>query len=292
MTAERETTKATLERVQPLFICLGVPKAGTTWIHRQLEAHPDVGCTYTKEIHYWNSDQFGDFQWYVEQFPHGGQFQVYAEVAVGYLRSLPIEHMATHIPNARFMVSLRNPYERAWSSYWQSIRTGAYKGDFESALTDLPKIVDDSKYAEGVRAFLSHFPRERLLVMRYEDLARDAKNFIRDIYSFAGVDPTFVPPEVDAVVNAGRKYSLADGILDRAQRFVKRLGLQRKHLLKLGLWKPIEAIYAKLATRSPIPPVDERALQALDPYLAKDVADLGEILQMDFSDWRSETLPS
>lgn len=275
-------------QVQPLFICLGVPKAGTTWIHRQLEAHPSIGCTFTKEIHYWGRDQLPDSQWYVEQFARDEHVEVYAEVAVGYLRTLPLERMAERIPDARFMVSLRNPYERSWSSYWQSVRTGAFKGSFEQALSTLPKIINDSLYAEGIRTFLDRFPRESLLVMRYEDLVRDAQTFIQEIYSFAGVDPTFVPPELTAVVNAGRTYSLADGLLDRAQRFVKRLGLQRRHLMKLGLWKPLESVYGRLARRSPIPVVDDAALAVLDPYLAGDVAELGRILSMDFSSWRSE----
>ena len=38
----------------PDFICIGAPKAGTTWIYKHLAAHPDVWIPLVKELHYFD----------------------------------------------------------------------------------------------------------------------------------------------------------------------------------------------------------------------------------------------
>jgi len=40
--------------IKNLFLCIGAQKAGTTWLGRMLERHPDVFFTPVKEIHYFD----------------------------------------------------------------------------------------------------------------------------------------------------------------------------------------------------------------------------------------------
>jgi len=37
------------------FVGVGAQKAGTTWLHRQLQLHPQVGVPALKEFHYFDS---------------------------------------------------------------------------------------------------------------------------------------------------------------------------------------------------------------------------------------------
>lgn len=39
---------------RPDFICIGAQKAGTTWLHHQLDQHPDVWMPPVKELHFFN----------------------------------------------------------------------------------------------------------------------------------------------------------------------------------------------------------------------------------------------
>ncbi|HEX6221051.1 MAG TPA: sulfotransferase [Acidimicrobiia bacterium] len=281
-----EHATASLAAIQPLFICLGVPKAATTWIHRQLEAHPEVGTTTSKEINYWSSNYSKGHDWYRKQFPNDRDYRLYAEVSVGYLRKPIIERLADEVPEARFMVSLRNPYERSWSSYWQSVRTGTFRGALDEAIKTLPKIIDDSLYSPGLTAFLDSFLPEQLHIALYDDLVADPRAFIRDIYSFAGADPAFASPGLEQAVNIGRKHSAADEAMARAQTLVKRMGLRRGHLVDLGLWTPVERIYSRLARRRPLPSIGERDWEILDEYLRPEVNRLESLFDRDLSRWR------
>jgi hypothetical protein len=275
-----------LTAIHPLFICLGVPKAATTWIHRQLEAHPDIGTTVSKEINYWSSNYAKGPEWYLEHFPDDRDYDVYAEVSVGYLHDTVIRRLAAEVPSARFMVSLRNPYERSWSSYWQSVRTGDFRGDFENAIDALPKIIDDSLYSPGLTAFLDHFPRQQLFVGLYDDLAIDSRAFVRDIYAFAGADPAFVPPDLDRRVNTSRQHSMVDEAMARVQTLVRKMGVRRSHLIKLGLWPSIERTYARLAETRPLPDLGRHDWDVLDRHLRPELSRLEALLDRDLSLWR------
>jgi hypothetical protein len=38
----------------PNFLGIGAQKAGTTWLHHNLQAHPDVWMPRVKEVHYFD----------------------------------------------------------------------------------------------------------------------------------------------------------------------------------------------------------------------------------------------
>lgn len=42
---------------KPDFICIGASKAGTTWLHAQLRAHPALWLPHVKELHYLNKPE-------------------------------------------------------------------------------------------------------------------------------------------------------------------------------------------------------------------------------------------
>lgn len=41
--------------IDNLFLCVGAQKAGTTWLHSQLENHEDISFSDVKEVHYFNT---------------------------------------------------------------------------------------------------------------------------------------------------------------------------------------------------------------------------------------------
>jgi hypothetical protein len=274
-----------LSAIEPLFICLGVPKAATTWIHRQLEAHPDVATTHSKELNYWSSNHAAGPEWYVDHFPRDRRYDVYAEVAVGYLREPVIHRLADEVPSARFMVSLRNPYERSWSSYWQSTRNGEVRGTLRDAVEALPKIINDSLYSPGLAAYRERLPVDHLHVVLYDDLLQDPHAFISGIYAFAGVDPEFVPPDLEQRVNQGRQHSLADEALARGQTIAKRLGLTRGHLVKLKLWTIVDRTYTQLAKNRPLPSMTAEEWDLLDLHLRPEVRRLETLTGRDLGAW-------
>ena len=69
------------------FLCVGMQKAGTSWIYKMLEAHPGVALSMEKEVHYWDmhKEKGKDDGWYDAQFPQGVEGKVVGEVTPDYL---------------------------------------------------------------------------------------------------------------------------------------------------------------------------------------------------------------
>ena len=43
-----------MARPGPNFLCIGAPKAGTTWLHTHLARHPHIWLTPQKEMHFFD----------------------------------------------------------------------------------------------------------------------------------------------------------------------------------------------------------------------------------------------
>lgn len=54
MSANPDTGRPTKTLRYPDFLCIGAQKAGTTWLHKQLGAHPDLWLPPLKEVHYFD----------------------------------------------------------------------------------------------------------------------------------------------------------------------------------------------------------------------------------------------
>jgi hypothetical protein len=57
--------------------------------------------------------------------------------------------------------------------------------------------LDCSRYAMQIERYLPHFPREQLLVLTSEDLRTRRRGTISSVYEFLGVDPEFVPDNLE-----------------------------------------------------------------------------------------------
>lgn len=54
MTREGPSAMHQAGSARPDFVCIGAQKAGTSWLHRELRAHPELWLPATKELHYFD----------------------------------------------------------------------------------------------------------------------------------------------------------------------------------------------------------------------------------------------
>src|SRR5690606_34294189 len=112
----------------PNFLVIGAQRAGTTLLHRILEAHPEVYVPYRrKEVHFFDLYFDRTTQWYENFFPPSepaAKYKAIGEVTPDYMfdQAAPFR-IKKILPDCRFIVSLRNPVERAYSAYLYSVRS-------------------------------------------------------------------------------------------------------------------------------------------------------------------------
>jgi len=105
-------------------------------------------------------------------------------------------------PDAKIIITLRNPYEAVYSHYIQYLRSYNLKKSFlEVIRNNENNFLEANLLHRHLTRFRGAFGQDNLLVCLYDDLRRDPFAYAARIYRFLGVDDGFVPPAVEKEVN-------------------------------------------------------------------------------------------
>jgi hypothetical protein len=199
----------------PDYLILGVQKSGTTSLARHMRAHPDV-WTAEPELHFFDGRPDEPLSTYEALFPRKAS----GPVGEGTPAYIYLEHamarIARDLPGVRGIVILREPVDRAYSHYWHN-RAKGYEPltTFEAALAAEPQrlveleplqgavfaYVDRGRYVAQVERAFALLGRDNVHVVLQRDLAQRPRDVLRDLYSFIGVDATFVPDDLEQRYN-------------------------------------------------------------------------------------------
>lgn len=169
------------------------------------------------------ADLQADMDQYTALFNGAGNIKRRGEASAIYLgHPTAAAHIRRYIPDVKMIAVLRDPSERIHSHYVHASRVhsdfGSTKADEKEGLAEFTTVVDRA-YRDGysdpaltdpevwVRSgfyfrhlsrFYSLFPKEQLRVFLFEDLVRDPKNLMAEIYRFLDVADDFALPTTEA----------------------------------------------------------------------------------------------
>ena len=210
---------------------IGPQKSATTWVYNCLKEHPDVAAPKSDTIHYYDMFYARGEAWYERFFDHAREGQLLYDPTTTYIRSpWAPRRIAKENPNAKIMVCLRNPIDRAFSHYWHEKKKGSINFDFAEVLENYDLYsswIEPGLYAEHLERYLEYFDREQLLCLRFETLKADQRAFLRQIYHFAGIDDTVWPSWLDRKSNeAGGRRTPANRVWRGIKKAVVRSSLE------------------------------------------------------------------
>lgn len=183
----------------PDFIIIGAARCGTSSLWANLAEHPRLQppnekaflrfATNYKEVHFFDKDHKwklgGDF--YRSFFVGPPQQYYYFESTPNYLFQLNVpERVKKILPEAKFIVMLRNPVDRAWSHFsnWRHKR-----GLKERVLYDPNhEILKKGIYHEQLARWFKHFERSQFLIIRSEDYFANEASILKRTLEFVGVE--------------------------------------------------------------------------------------------------------
>ncbi len=107
------------------FIGVGAQKSGTSWAYACLYEHPEI-CAPVKEIHFFSRPRYEEGkEWYEGHFKKCEEGLLRGEFSTSYLYSEESpERIHACYPNAKLIAILRNPIDRAYSQYRNTIKAG------------------------------------------------------------------------------------------------------------------------------------------------------------------------
>ena len=196
------------------FFIVGAPKAGTTSLYHYLSEHPQVEMSSQKEpdyfsdkaIHeqgmYYAKNRINTLDKYESLFVQK-ESVVYGEASVSYLFYENVaEDIKKYNPNAKIIIMLRNPIERAFSHYLMDYRLGLISDSFENVLAKISKhknahlfyqqYIEVSKYAKQIQRYLDFFKKENILFIDYEDFKKNVSKTVDQVYNFLNISTEFV----------------------------------------------------------------------------------------------------
>jgi len=259
-------------RVSPDLLIVGAMRGGTTTLYHYLVRHPAVvGAVFDKEVHYFDLHHADGPGWYRARFPTrwsvdrlgrrvGGSVQV-AEATPYYLfHPLVPARVAAELPHVRAIALLRDPAERAWSHYRHEVDLGYESLPFDEAMDREPERLagleermrrDPSfttaahqhhsylargRYAEQLERWFDVMPRQRVLVLRSEDLyAQPAATFAR-VLAFLEL-PAWSPGRF-RTLNAATSTDMPPATRARLRAYFRPHDERLADLLGTDVWWP------------------------------------------------------
>ncbi len=200
---------------------LGPPKTATTWVYHCLREHPQICTSKIDSIHYFDMHYVRGADWYDAQFEGTcGDNVVRFDPTYSYICSpRAIQRIAEYNPEARLIVCLRDPVERAFSHYWHVKKQGGTTMPFADVLrhyNNYATWLEHGFIGIGLKTILDHFPRNQLYVMMYDDLKNNPASVWQKTTQFFGIDSAFTPVALNKKVNsAGMKKTFINKALSK-----------------------------------------------------------------------------
>ena len=247
----------------PNFIYIGPDKAGSSWLHEVLIRHESIFMPPAKDLYFFDRYYSRGLAWYLDHFAGAGpRHTVVGEVCQDYLfHPEAPARIRESLDDVRFMVSLRDPAERAFSSYLYMLKQGETPGTFLEALETRPELLDHGRYATSLERFEEMFGADRVYVGVFDDLVEDPQRFIDGLLAWLRVSPMVLPDDlVEARLPAGKARSVwLSRVARRGSEFVREHNGANLigHVKRSALVQAV--LYRQLGDDKPIMTVTERA---------------------------------
>jgi len=290
---------------EQLALCVGAAKAGTTTLHALMARHPAVCVTRHKETNFFYDDRLfarGYDAYLNDCFVRNAGCRLKFEADPRYmLHGRCIDRIATGFPDARIIVMLRHPVERAYSHYVYRMTYGRHAQTFEEMCAEEERLIaggDEalgeygflarSRYAAQIEHIYRRFPREQVYFLLFERLLRDQPGEFRRLQQWLGLPPADVGPVWENETGEPRSPLLARLLYHPRYRGVRKLA--RVAIPAQPLRNAVTGALARLNLRRPRPSqkpaLDPQTRTRLMRELADDVARTEKLTGLDLSLWR------
>jgi len=191
--------------IWPNFFIVGATKAGTTSLYEYLRTISKIYMSPIKEPNYFNhvavpnddpiKFMIRDKKKYLELFKNVKNEKIIGEATPTYLLD-PNTPLLIHkvSPNAKFLITLRNPIDRIFSVYLMMFNLGRISYSIEDLVESLekngqqPDRTTQEFYTPLIKRYLDVFGAKCVKIIIYEEWIKNIQETITSILEFLGLD--------------------------------------------------------------------------------------------------------
>ena len=283
----------------PNAFIVGAEKSGTTSLYTYLkDISSDVFMSSEKGPRYFHKHNVDVYlgrpetritskSEYLKLFQNVKDEKIIVEASASYLRD-PETPKLIHdiIPHAKIIIMLRDPVERAFSSYLMRRANGREKRSFHEMILDsLAKreqtdeynlSLDAGLYVKQVKRYIDTFGSEQVGIWIFEEFVKNPKKIVKNILEFLGMD--FVPCK-----SIGKAYNTYGHPRGRLGQYI----IENKKIRELSIkiipqnirWSLKQSILLK---RDKKPDLTNEDRTILENFYRKDIKELEELLMRKF----------
>ncbi|WP_309399456.1 sulfotransferase family protein [Cerasicoccus maritimus] len=224
------------DRFPNLFV-IGPQGTGTTWVHVNLAAHPQIKMSAKKEPHFFvehrlleylgredelNFDEYNALfhrSWRERFFGPRPFILGESTASSAWQRPFMIDLILECIPDLKCVMLVRNPVDKVWSNFRRKmISHGGYASLDEVPTDEVDAFLHDAhqlraaRFSELIENWESRLKPGNLFVGRFDDIAEHPRELLMDLYRFLGVeaDERFIPDSVKSKVRVSEKRELEE----------------------------------------------------------------------------------
>lgn len=230
------------------FIVIGVQKAGTTALFDYLADHPALNLSTVKEVHFfddesvdWAAPDYGAYHAHFD-LARSGLMGEATPIYIYWPNSL--ERIRAYNPQAKLILMLRDPVERAFSHWRMETSRGVETHPFAWCIRQGRQRLFDAEpwghhrefsyvergfYGEQVDRLFALFPRDQVLVLPQDTLRADPNAVLAQVSDFLGVAAP--PPVAARQVHVGQEIGELDAAEAEWLRALYAKDMDRLHAL-------------------------------------------------------------
>ena len=301
---------------EPNFIVAGAPRCGTTALYAYLSEHPQIFMSKVKELNYFAEDfpnmqkiNFRRHEDYLQLFDDAtAEHFGIGEASPFYLFSdVAFEKMYAALPNAKIIVSLRNPVDfihsyhrlnltllredetdlqKAWALQEKRMRGEALPTHLREP--ELLMYGELGKFSPYIERLFAIYPREQVKVVLLDDLRADTKSLYEEVLAFLEIPSDGRDEFAQVNSNFENKSKILAKIFHPSPKiydfFMKTISL-----FGTGFMEKVSIFYNKIE-RLNITPTQRSEMDAefrayLIEYFRDDIEKLSALLDRDLSAW-------
>jgi hypothetical protein len=227
----------------PTFIGIGASFAGWSELRPLLTSHPQIANT-LPHLDYFSTKRWRekDATWYIAGLPPVERgVTVRGEVTMSYLtHPQAAERIVRTFPDTKLIVCLRHPLARAIAEYqyYQQLPNATAYQSCSAFMRANPAVFERGLYGAHLSRYFAYYSPLELHSVFYHELATRPLALLEGMYRWLGIDPFFVPKQLQAFVPP-EDPPLHPSRLTRAKLALKARYKAWK-LAKLPPWQPPE----------------------------------------------------
>ena len=295
---------------KPNFIIIGAMKAATTSLYTYLKQHPDIFMTKVKEPMFFNNfNQITDFKVlgnkskkvnslldYFSMFSSVENESAIGEASPAYIYNEKAPYLIKeHLTDVKIIAILRQPTDRAYSNFLHTKRADRENvNSFEQAIkiekerisdnwSPLYHYIQKGFYSVQLKRYYNLFPKENIKVYLFEDVVKNPKETLKDIFKFLNVDENI---EID-VSKKSNVSGTPKGILGFILKKMRYYNLMPKFAISDYLPTFIISLLFKSVYKDTEKLDSVLRKELTDKYYREEILKLEKLIDKDLSNWLS-----